>query len=142
ELPVVEGDHPARRARERRAGARALVDRCHLAEDLPGMDRTDRLVAREDADLALEEQVHAVRHQQERDAALVLGEDLPSLGEDLLLAGEPEELHCDRNVVVVARNAAAGHLIFSSGSGTWPGPPCARRLGRKGSIMPPTYPRV
>src|SRR2546430_10249368 len=48
----------------RSPGARPLVDRSHLAEDLARPDRAHGFVSRKYADFAVEEEVHSVRHEQ------------------------------------------------------------------------------
>jgi hypothetical protein len=95
ELPVIERDDAASRFRHRRPGARPLVDRGHLAEDLARPDRGYGFVPRKYADFTVEEEVHPVRHEQKRDSPLVLSEDFHALGEGFRLAGEAEKLHCD-----------------------------------------------
>src|SRR5258708_25352176 len=72
QLPVVERDDAARRFRDRRPGARPLVDRGHLAEDLARPYGGHGFAPRKYADFAIEQEVHPVRHEQKRDALLVL----------------------------------------------------------------------
>src|SRR5437773_206997 len=111
ELPVVEPDDAASGFRHGCPGARPLVDRRHLAEDLARPDRGHGFVSRKYADFAVEEEVHAVRHEQKRNALLVFGEDLPALGEALGSAGEAEKLHRHRSVIGARGTALADHLV-------------------------------
>src|SRR5205807_8320408 len=135
-LPVVEPDDAASRFRRRCPGARRLVDRSHLAEDLAGPDRGHGSVPGKYADFAVEKEVHAVRHEQKRNAPLVLGEDLLAFGEGLGSACEAEKLHRDRSVVVVRGTALADHLLFLGAGGALPRAGGGDALGRKQNYPP------
>src|SRR5258708_39268723 len=137
QLSVVERDDAARRFRDRRPGARPLVDRRHLAEDLARPDRGHGFAPRKYADFAVEPEVHPVGHEQKRDALLVLGEDLPALCERVWVAGEAEKLHRDRSVVGTRGTALADHL-WVLGAGVAPQPARGGAAPpRQAAIYPP-----
>src|SRR5262249_28792648 len=99
ELPLVEPDHPARRPRHRCRASRHVGHRRHLAEDLALPDHAYDLALADQADLAVDEQVHLVALQEELAALVVLGEQRRPLGDDLLPAGGAEELQRHGRVV-------------------------------------------
>src|SRR5207248_7456884 len=82
----------------RRGAAGRMRDQRHFAEDFPRAHAADALAAGDQADLALEQEVHLVPAHQ-RDGALVLGEDLLAFGDRRGLAGGLEEFERHRWVV-------------------------------------------
>jgi hypothetical protein len=125
ELLVVERDDGGWAIRHRGGGARQLRDRGHLAEDLPLGDGLDRLVADDQADFALDEQVHLVPLEEHPAVLVVLGKEPGPGGDAFALACGFEEREGDRSIV---ERAAEGHdrIISEGGPGTKKGPP---RLG-------------